>query len=250
MATARVDDVFRAPGAYAGGFKFDEAVANVFDDMLLRSVPFYPEQQRMIVELARMFWQRGTLVYDLGCSTATTAVALAQALGPEARIVGYDNSPPMIEKALDAVRAQGLEGRIAIREADLNDDAAALPLDGAGIVTLCWTLQFVRPENRAPLVERIYDSLEPYGALLVTEKIVPGPPVLNRAFVELYEDFKRRNRYSEVEIARKREALENVLVPYRPAENIELFERAGFETVETFFQWYNFAGFVCVKSGR
>ena len=46
---------------------------------------------------------------------------------------------------------------------------------------------------------------------------------------------------------RKREALENVLVPYRVDENVELLKRCGFTTVDTCFRWLNWAAFVAIK---
>jgi tRNA (cmo5U34)-methyltransferase len=241
------DDIFHKPGAPVGDFAFDASVANVFDDMLLRSVPFYVEQQRMVVEIARTFWIPGTCVYDLGCSTATTLIHVAQAIDPSARLVGYDNSQPMLDKAARAVADQRLSDRIDLRHADLNGEPAEIALDNASVVTLCWTLQFVRPLKRDRLVRWIHDALAPHGALIVTEKVLTSDSSMNRFFIDFYYELKGRNRYSDVEISRKREALENVLIPYRTDENVELFRRNGFTIVETFFQWYNFMGFLCVK---
>jgi tRNA (cmo5U34)-methyltransferase len=240
------DEVFAASGARAADFEFNREVAEVFDDMLLRSVPYYPEQQRMVQEIGKKFWIPGTQIYDLGCSTATTMIALGEQL-PEARLAGYDNSPAMIEQALKRIRDRGLENRIEVRSGDLNGPLPAIRLDNASLVTMCWTLQFVRPLRRDNLVRWIYDSLAEDGALVVTEKVLTQSGPMNRFFVDFYYDFKRRNGYSDVEILRKREALENVLVPYRIDENLEMFRRGGFEIAETFFQWYNFVGFLCVK---
>ena len=53
----------------------------------------------------------------------------------------------------------------------------------------------------------------------------------NRLFINHYYEMKRRNGYSEIEIAQKREALENVLVPYRLEENTSCCcGRPGFRT--------------------
>jgi tRNA (cmo5U34)-methyltransferase len=240
------DRLFRQPGGYAGGFVFDGAVAAVFDDMLQRSIPQYDEQQRMLVELARAFWRPGTSVYDLGCSTATTLINVARALDGPARLVGYDNAPSMLEQAARNIAAHGLADRIELRPGDLNDISGAA-FEHASLVTMCWTLQFVRPLNRDALVRAIHDALVPRGALIVTEKVLANDPAVARLFVDAYHGLKHRNGYTELEIARKREALENVLIPYRVEENRELFRRNGFATVETFFQWYNFVGFLCVK---
>jgi tRNA (cmo5U34)-methyltransferase len=241
------DTLFRSTAARPGDFRFDERTAEVFDDMLRRSIPFYREQQGMIAELGGRFWVPGTDAYDLGCSTGTTLVNLARELPEPATVVGYDNSLPMLDRAAAKVAESGLEERIELRFGDLGEDLSRLPLEHASVVTLCWTLQFIPPLRRDSLIRWIYRGLVEDGTLLVTEKILTESSPMNRFFTELYHEFKRRNGYSAGEIARKREALENVLVPYRTEENLEMFRRAGFEIVETFFQWCNFAGYICVK---
>lgn len=241
------DRVFRRTSPRGSDFVFDDGVAQVFDDMLLRSVPFYLEQQQMVRDIARKFWLRGTDVYDLGCSTATTLINLCQAIVEPARFIGYDSSEAMLERARGKVREIRLADRIELRLGDLNGDLSRLELRNASVVTLCWTLQFIRPLRRDRLIRWVYDGLVEDGALVVTDKVLTNDSHMNRFFIDFYYDFKRRNGYSESEILRKREALENVLIPYRADENQELFRRNGFEIVEPFFRWYNFSGFLCVK---
>jgi len=242
------DEVFSHTAARASDFEFNEEVANVFDDMLCRSVPFYVEQQSLIQEIANRFCIDGTNIYDLGCSTATTLIHLAKSIKEAGRLIGYDNSQPMLDRALQNVKEAGVDDRIELRFADLNNDLKKMPLDNASVVTMCWTLQFVRPLRRDAMIKKIYDNLVDGGALIVTDKVLTNDSNMNRFFIDFYYDFKRRNGYSEEEILKKREALENVLIPFRADENFELFRRNGFQIVETFFQWYNFAGFLCVKN--
>lgn len=244
------DQVFASGVTRASDFQFDDAVAAVFDDMLVRSVPFYAEQQSIIRDIAKKFYVPGTCVYDLGCSTATTLIALATALGPTVRLVGYDNSAPMLERAWMNVERAGLADRVELRYADFNGDLAGVTLENASIVTMCWTLQFVRPLRRDALLGWINRGLVKGGALIVAEKVLTHDSEMNRYFIELYYDFKRRNGYSDTEILRKREALENVLVPYRVSENAEILRRNGFPVVETFFQWCNFAAFLGIKTAE
>jgi tRNA (cmo5U34)-methyltransferase len=241
------DKIFRTHEKLAGDFEFNAAVAEVFDDMLGRSVPFYSEQQSMIRCISRHFWIPGTYVYDLGCSTATTLMELYRELPESARLIGYDNSQPMLEQASRKISGNQMQDRVELRHGDLNGDLQAISLGNASIVTMCWALQFVRPLRRDNLIRWIYDSLADEGVLIVTEKILTNNGHVNRFFIDFYYEFKRQQGYSKVEIGRKREALENVLVPYRLEENTELFRRNGFEIVETFFQWFNFAGFLCIK---
>lgn len=241
------DRLFRDSAPKDSGFKFDAKVAAVFNDMITRSVPFYVEQQRMVAEIVRQYWQPGTNIYDLGCATGTTLINLSREVSGSGRLIGYDNSAPMLEQARYAIAAHGLAERISLRIGDLDGDPAALSLENAGVVLLCWTLQFVRPVNRYALVRMIHDVLVDGGVLLVTEKVLANNADLDRDFIAFYYASKVRTGYSETEIHKKREALENVLVPYRVDENKKLFADNGFRVVETFFQWYNFAGFICQK---
>jgi tRNA (cmo5U34)-methyltransferase len=203
------DEVFTEERPRSSDFQFDEQVAEVFDDMLVRSVPFYLEQQRILREAGAKFYQPGTLVYDLGCSTGTTIIGLAKEIGEDAHFVGLDNSEPMLARARGNLDSVGLGDRVELKYCDLNGDLGAVALQNASVVTLCWTLQFIRPLGRDRLVRWIYDGMVDGGALLVTEKVLTNDSNMNRFFIDFYYDFKRRNGYSEDEILRKREALEN-----------------------------------------
>lgn len=240
------DRLFSDKDSAPGGFEFNTDVARVFDDMLTRSIPLYTEQQRLIATVARQFYIPGTKIIDLGCSTGTTLINLANGL-PDSELVGFDASQPMLDQASDNLQRAGVADRVALRQADLNADLNALDFSKSSVVTLCWTLQFIRPLKRDALIRKIYDNLAEGGVLIVTEKVLTNNSHMNRFFIDFYYDFKRANGYSDDEINRKREALENVLIAYRLDENIELFHRNGFQTAETFFQWFNFAGILCVK---
>lgn len=227
-------------------FTFDESVASVFDDMVVRSVPFYDEIQRMVVQLASHFVQENSRVYDLGCSTGTTLVLCAKFLQkPNVRFVGIDNSQPMLEKAREKLQAHGVADLCDLIEQDLNNEVT---LPNASVVIMNWALQFIRPLYRDVLIRSIYESLNNRGCLIVVEKVLGNDSTLNRLYIDLYYDFKKRKGYSELEISQKREALENVLVPYRVDENMLLLSRNGFQIVDIFFRWYNFAGFIAFKN--
>jgi tRNA (cmo5U34)-methyltransferase len=247
VSLASRDDLFARTARRRGDFVFDESVAAVFDDMLERSIPFYAEQQAMVAELARRHWRPATLVVDLGCSTGTTLVSVCSEL-PEANAVGVDSSAPMLERAGAALARAGLAGRVELAEADLNGGVAALGLAPASVVTICWTLQFVRPERRAALLGEIHDLLVPGGALVVAEKTVPEDARTADLYTDLYYELKERSGYSQTEIAEKRKALDGVLVPRTIAEHLAALREAGFESPSTFFQWYPFAAFLAVKA--
>jgi tRNA (cmo5U34)-methyltransferase len=174
-------------------------------------------------------------------------IGLCRELPSSAHLIGCDNSSAMLERAKRNIEANHFQKRIAVRHAELNDQPSDFSLRKAGVVTMCWTLMFIRPFQRDRVIRWIYDSLVDGGVFIVTEKILTNTGNMNRFFIDVYYEFKRQRGYSETEISRKREALENVLIPYRVEENLDLFRRNGFDMAETFFQWFNFAGFLCVK---
>ena len=226
-------------------FNFNKQVVNVFDDMVQRSVPFYTEVQRMIGETAAYFYKKKTKVFDLGCSTGTTLYSLMHFIkDPGAKFIGVDNSAPMIEKAKSNLKNE--ERNLTFKCADIDDEK--LKFKGSSVVTMNWTLQFVRPIYRDALIAKIYDGLANNGIFIMSEKILVKHSELNRLFIELYYDYKRKKGYSESEITKKREALENVLIPYRVEENFELLKKAGFKHVDVLFRWYNWATFVAIKA--
>ena len=225
-------------------FRFGDETVRVFDDMVSRSVPYYDEMQRMTAELARDFAQPGSALYDLGCSTATTLALLHYAVDPDVTFVGVDNSPQMLAKAREKLDGLGVTRPV---ELVLSDIEKMPPLHDASVVVMNLTLQFVRPLHRERLVRQIYDGMRPRGCFILIEKLTVSDSDLNRLFINYYYDLKRRNGYSELEISQKREALENVLIPYRLEENVELLKGAGFRSVEMFFRWYNFCGLAAVK---
>jgi len=239
------DRVFAEPADRIPGFTFNAEVVNVFDDMVERSVPFYNEVQRMSAELAVSFVQSDSRVYDLGCSTGTTLIELSEAISDDSvRFVGLDNSAEMLERCRQKLAAQKLEDRCTLVNANLND---AFELKDASVVIMNYTLQFVRPLHRDALIRKVFDGLREGGCLLISEKIVGRHPLLNTLYIEKYYDMKRRHGYSELEISKKREALENVLIPYKTDENLELLKRNGFAAADVFFSWYNFASFLALK---
>lgn len=238
------DEVFKETLSRPSDFKFSSKVAGVFDDMVVRSVPYYIEMQRMMGEIAADHYQDNTNVYDLGCSTGTTLICMNESVPQLAKFVGIDDSPDMLKKCRDKLVETGFTRPYELQVADLNQ---GVKIENASVVVLCLTLQFVRPINRQNLLKNIFDGIVPGGALIVIEKILAEDSAFNRDFIKYYYDMKRRNNYSEMEISQKREALENVLIPYKLSENITLLRNAGFAHCEIFFKWYNFAGFIAKK---
>ena len=237
------DQVFEQPAA-RGSFRFNDQVAQVFDNMASRSIPFYQENMRLSTELVRRFAQEGSAVYDLGCSTCTLLIQSAKELnGKEVKLVGYDPSESMRQQAQQKLDYYTYSHDIEVRDG-LCQTAG---INNASVVVLNYTLQFLSPEDRPAVLKRIYNELRPGGILILAEKVSFEEETAAEYMTDLYNDLKRENGYSELEIAHKREALENILVPWTLQENLAALKTAGFEYTEILLKWCTFTTLVAHK---
>lgn len=239
------DRIFADPRERVAEFRFDEAVARVFPDMIRRSVPGYQTILPMIGVITARFAQAGSRCYDLGCSLGGATLAMRQGLGnTDCRIVAVDNSQAMIERCEHYIALDDAPAPVELVCADLLDT----PIENASVVVMNFTLQFVPPETREGLLRRIYQGLRPGGALILSEKLCFDNDDEQRLQEMLYYDFKRANGYSELEISQKRSALERVLIPETLETHQQRLNAAGFDQVVRWYQCFNFSSILAVRA--
>jgi tRNA (cmo5U34)-methyltransferase len=223
-------------------FSFNEEVANVFDDMLGRSVPYYHDVLKLVTGFSQNFLKDDSIVYDIGCSTGSTLIELIKKSPYKLQAYGIDTSSHMLDKARVKAHAFGVENIEFIC-----DDVFNIEMNNADLIISNYTLQFIRPLLREKLIKKIYDSLCDGQIFIFSEKVISEDKMLNKIYIDEYYNFKKTMGYSEYEISQKREALENVLIPYSMEENIKMVKEAGFKSCDILFKWYNFATFVAKK---
>jgi len=233
------DKVFTKP--IEKQFEFNEEVAVVFDDMLNRSVPYYKESQNITQFFVQKQLKDGGVLYDLGCSTASLLINLSKKLDNSAELIGLDNSEAMLNQARKKCEAYGVDIEI------LNEDILEYNYKESDVFVSNYTLQFIRPLVREKLIQKINKALKKDGIFIFSEKVISHHTKLNKDLIECYYDFKKEQGYSEFEIMQKREALENILVPYSEDENIKMALDCGFSHCEVVFRWANFATFIAIK---
>ncbi|MBT8047674.1 MAG: carboxy-S-adenosyl-L-methionine synthase CmoA [Xanthomonadales bacterium] len=237
------DRLFDTNISKTGDFVFDDRVVSVFPDMINRSVPGYGLVVPMIGMLARRYAQNGTNLYDLGCSLGAVSIAMQTAVRAEdARILAVDNSADMIRQFHAVLESEGSSNGAKIEL--LQQDVLETPIENASVVVLNFTLQFVEPDDRKRLLERIAGGLNPGGILVLSEKICFEDTGEQELQTSWHHDFKRSQGYSELEIARKRDALENVMKPETLERHRKRLREAGFERICQWFQGFNFVSMV------
>lgn len=239
------DQLFAAPIAQLGDFCFDEQVAEVFPDMIQRSVPGYSNILSAIGMMTERFAQPGSVLYDLGCSLGAATLMMRRHVPySDCQIIGVDNSPAMVERCRNHISGYKSPVPVEIRQGDI----CQMEIVNASVVVLNFTLQFIEPEQRLALLTRIYQGLRPGGLLILSEKFRFDDQPSSDLIVDLHLDFKRANGYSELEISQKRTLLENVLRADSVAQHKQRLGSAGFEHAELWFQCFNFGSLVAIKS--
>lgn len=231
------------------GFRFDQRVVRVFPDMIRRSVPGYGLIVPSIALLAKRHVQPGSRIYDLGCSLGAVSFAVLDALaGGDAELIAVDNSKEMIERfgtLAEERQAVGESGgiRLKIRHADILD----VKVEDASVVVLNFTLQFIEPALRGALLRAIASGMRPDGLLVLSEKVRFTDGDEQQRLENWHLDFKRAQGYSELEIARKRDALEKTLMPETMETHLERLRRVGFGEAYRWFQCFNFASIAAIR---
>ena len=247
--TAMRDRLFAADDAPPGDFVFDERVVRVFPDMIQRSVPGYALVLQLTALLARRHVQPDSRVYDLGCSLGAATRAMRQAVGTTGvRFVAADQSADMVERCRALLAEDESQAAAPLAPVDVvQADIAGLAIENASMTVLNYTLQFVPPTRRSSLLARIAAGTRAGGVLLLSEKIAFADPEEQALQRDWHHDFKRAQGYSDLEIARKRDALERVLHPDTEAAHADRLQAAGWSRVVRCFQAFNFASYLAFR---
>jgi len=238
------DRIYTNRNASTGSFEFNDAVADVFPDMLQRSIPGYAASIQAIRDLAEQYAQADSQCYDLGCSLGAATLAMRSGIkAGGCRITAIDNAPAMVARCQEIVAVDPHEIPVEV----LVDDVRYTDIANASMVVMNYTLQFLPIGDRQELINKISAGMRPGGVFVLSEKIVDEDPGIEALLVGLHHNFKRHNAYSELEIARKRAAIENVLVPESVATHKKRIREAGFRHVGIWMRYFNFVSFVAIR---
>lgn len=242
------DDRIYRTDAGTEPFRFNENVARVFPDMLRRSIPGYAASIEAIGSLAARYVRAGTNCYDLGCSLGAATLAMRHGIQhPCCRVVAVDSSSAMIARCHEVIaeddRQNGPETEVDVVEQDIRETDFV----NASMVVLNYTLQFIEPADRDALLERIFAGMNEGGILVLSEKVVDDNEHMEALLIDLHEEHKRRNHYSALEVARKRAALENVLIPESVAAHRDRLQRAGFARSAVWLRYFNFVSIIAIR---
>ncbi len=239
------DRIYTKAHEATGPFEFSERVVRVFPDMIGRSVPGYHLLLEITGLLARQVVVDDSRVYDLGCSLGAASLEVRRSIhNDNVEILAIDNAPAMIERCQALINEDNSRIPVRVIEGNILDH----PIENASLIVMYFTLQFIEPEKRAFVVERIFKGLRPGGVFLLAEKLASGDEFEQDWLTDSHHDFKRAQGYSDLEIARKRQALDNVLIPDTRTTHHRRLKNAGFERVVDYFQCLNFSAMAAFRA--
>ncbi len=238
------DDLYSESMAKIADFNFDATVADVFADMIDRSVPGYRSIITMIETLTEHYAQPGSNLYDLGCSLGASTLSMRRGITTEGcSIISIDTSAAMVERCKKTIARDHNPTPVKIICGDIRE----IDISNASVVVLNFTLQFIPREERVQLLEKINRGMCSGGVLILSEKVIFDDAHLNSLLIDIHHDYKRAHGYSDLEISQKRSALENVLVPETIPAHRKRLTNAGFSSVDVWFQCFNFMSMLAVK---
>jgi len=238
------DNIFASPLSEIVDFVFDENVVDVFPDMINRSVPGYSTIINLLGIIAQQYAKPNTRLYDLGCSLGAASLSMRHRLTvDDCEIISIDNAQAMIERLDKIVQRDNSKTPVQTVCADIQD----VDISNASVVVMNFTLQFIPLPERKEIMSKIYNGLNEGGCLILSEKLAFPDTDENESQINLHHAFKKSNGYSDLEIAQKRSALENVLIPETQETHLQRLKETGFSQVFPWFQCFNFASFIAIK---
>ena len=237
-------DILFLQGAWPKPFAFNEEVVRVFDDMISRSIPLYREVMLCAVQWAKAYDQPHARILDLGCSTGTLLELIGRFFSHRASLIGIDNSQAMLDQAQKKLEKTAEQHEILLHR----QDAIEADFTGCDVIFMNYTLQFLPIPQRLAILSAAHQGLKEGGLLFLSEKVHSAVPVIQEVITRQYEAFKERNGYARMEIARKKEALEQILIPLTLDQQREMLCDAGFLKHEILLKMHGFTTFVAIKS--
>ena len=244
MGKSKKDQIYAHKQDKVESFVFDDKVANVFGDMIQRSVPGYILLNQLLPVVAKQFLKKNSNIYDLGCSLGEASISLAKSIGlNDIKIVAIDNSKAMIDRLNVRLEKLSLNNIVEAR----CEDVLSVEIINSSFIVLNYTLQFIEPAKRENFLNNIYMGLRQGGALLLSEKITYDDVNEDMLMQQLHENYKRTNDYSDLEISQKREALDHVLIRDTHEKHVQRLQKIGFSKITIISKYLNFVTYLAIK---
>jgi tRNA (cmo5U34)-methyltransferase len=223
-----------------GSWSFEGDVVKTFDSHVSKSVPFYKAGHDLIEGLSHFFIHDESLCYDIGCSTGSLINKLSLSSNSNnAKFIGIDS----VQEMIDFANSENCQNNCEF----VCENVLEYDFEKSDLIVLYYTLQFIKPSVRQLVIDKLYESLNWGGALLLFEKVRAPDARFQDISTLLYSDYKASMGYSSEEILNKAKSLKGILEPFSTQGNLDILSRSGFKDVMSIYKYITFEGFIAIK---
>jgi len=241
MKKQNVGDKIKTEGS---NWRFRGNVVDKFDDHVKKSVPLYLEGHQITCDLSKFFVKDNSIIYEIGSSTGSLSIKLSESnkLKNDVHFIGLDIEKDMVDFANQCLAKTKIDN-VSFEHADI----VSKELEKSDLIVSYYTVQFIPPAVRQQVIDKLYQSLNWGGALIMFEKVRAPDARFQDIISTIYLNYKMKQGYSEENIISKMMSLKGVLEPFSTQGNIDLLKRAGFTDITSVQKYLSFEGFLAIK---
>tara|TARA_Y100000589_G_scaffold118994_1_gene113237 strand:+ start:12378 stop:13076 length:699 start_codon:yes stop_codon:yes gene_type:complete len=222
----------------SSNWDFEDISLDDFEKHISKSVPCYHLTHKLGLELSDFFCKPNTNVFDIGSTSGSFINSLLERHNDkDINFNGIEISTSMYSQSV--LRYPKINF--------YNEDVRDCDLHNSSFISSYYTIQFINPQYRQKLINKIFESLNWGGGFLMFEKVRAPDARFQDYMIQIYNEFKLSNEFTPSHIMSKSRSLKGVLEPFSTAANIEMLQRAGFKDIMTVYKYISFEGFLAIK---
>ncbi len=230
-------------------WKFSKETVETFDEHIKKSIPHYEDCHKLAIKTSEFFLTHDSLVYDLGSTTGSFAEKLCHYYKHKYKldIKCIEREPHFCEYSNNRINKSDLKKFHKIKF--INDDISNLNLgtERSDLITSFFTMQFIKPNKRSKIIEKIYNSLNWGGAFIFFEKVRGADARFQDILSHLLSIEKLEKNFKHSEVLSKSLSLAGQMEPFSDLGNRQILSNAGFKDIDLLFRYINFQGYLCIK---
>jgi tRNA (cmo5U34)-methyltransferase len=211
-----------------------EEDASFYDDHITHFVPFYREQNEVILDLLPFEGTDRVRGLDLGAGTGVLAEGILRRY-PLAEVMVFDLAENMLAAA--RARLRKFENRVMFRKGDFSRDEFGVGYD---LILSGLSIHHLSNPQKQELYRRIYLALNPGGVFLNRDVIRGATDRLDEVYRRLWRAYVRSMGEDDAALMERFHAED---VPASVEDQLEWLRQAGFVDVGCHWQRINYAVF-------
>lgn len=195
-----------------------------YDHEIKRTIPYYEDFYKQVVEVAKVQFENPVKWLDVGCGTGKMAEAAFGNIDIE-KFVFYDNSAKMIESAGNRFESAKTEFiTSSILDLEMSDQF--------DIITAIQVFHYFHNNERIEAAKRCYRALSAGGIFISFENFAPYSEAGRELYLKRWKAFQISQGKSITESEKHIKRYGKNYFPVTISEQVDVLRQCGFGTVE------------------